>query len=72
MLEAINFGTVQRLTGTELEPFRHRHMELSVESDCILWGYRTINPTKLREKVLLALHESHLGIVKTKSLARSY
>lgn len=72
VLEAINFGTVLRLTGTEFEPFRHRHMELSVESDCILWGYRTVIPTKLREKILQILHQSHLGIVKTKSLARSY
>ncbi|XP_055307990.1 uncharacterized protein K02A2.6-like [Sitodiplosis mosellana] len=72
LLEAINFGTVQRLTGTEFEPFRHRHLELSVEADCILWGYRTVIPTKLREKVLQVLHQSHLGIVKTKSLARSY
>ena len=47
-------------------------MELSVESDCILWGYRTVIPIKLREKILQILHQSHLGIVKTKSLARSY
>ena len=43
-----------------------------MDHDCLLWGYRIIIPTKLRETVLQILHESHLGIVKTKALARSF
>lgn len=53
-------------------PFHSRSDELTVESGCILWGYRTIVPTKLRKQILLDLHRSHMGIVKTKALARSY
>lgn len=37
-----------------------------------MWGYRTVIPQKLRQSVLESLHLSHLGIVKTKGLARSY
>ncbi|XP_026540268.1 uncharacterized protein K02A2.6-like [Notechis scutatus] len=39
---------------------------------CILWGDRVVIPERLQEKVLCMLHEGHPGIVKMKSLARSY
>lgn len=45
---------------------------MTLESGCILWGYRTVVPSKLRQTVLQDLHISHMGIFKTKSLARSY
>lgn len=45
---------------------------MSVEYDCILWGYRTVVPRKFKKSVLAELHRSHMGIVKTKGLARSY
>lgn len=65
-------GTVSHLKGNEFHAFRTKSLELTVESGCILWGYRTVIPTKLQSSVLQELHKSHLGIVKTKSLARSY
>lgn len=37
-----------------------------------MWGTRVVVPPKLRSRVLDALHEGHLGVVKMKSLARSY
>lgn len=42
------------------------------ETACVIWGYRTVIPCKLRNSILLEMHESHLGIFKTKELARSY
>uniref|UniRef100_A0A8C4NCS6 Gypsy retrotransposon integrase-like protein 1 n=1 Tax=Eptatretus burgeri TaxID=7764 RepID=A0A8C4NCS6_EPTBU len=36
-----------------------------------MWGMRTVTPPKFRRHCLDELHASHLGIVKTKSLARS-
>lgn len=72
LFDAIQSGNVQNLHGSSYKPFHSRSSELSVEHGCILWGYRTIIPSKFREQVLLDLHRSHLGIVKTKSLARSY
>lgn len=37
-----------------------------------MWGTHVIVPPKLRSRVLESLHEGHLGVVKMKSLARSY
>ena len=54
------------------QPFKSRAIELTVEYNCVLWGYRVVIPQKLRELILKHLHSSHLGIVKTKSLAISY
>ena len=54
------------------QPFKNKWDELSVEQGCILWGYRTIIPTKMHALVLLDLHRSHLGLAKTKALATSY
>lgn len=70
--DAIHNGTVKQLTGKEFEPYKSKAIELSVEYECVLWGYRTIIPSKLRSNVLIDLHKSHLRIVKTKQLARSY
>ena len=39
---------------------------------CILWGSRVVSPEPGREKLLNLLHEGHPGIVRMKSLARSY
>lgn len=72
LLNAIQEGTVKNLKGDDFKPYFSRSEELSVESGCILWGYRTIIPTKQRKVILQDLHRSHFGIVKTKALARSY
>lgn len=37
-----------------------------------MWGYRVIIPQKFRKSILDELHSAHMGIVKMKSLARSY
>ena len=39
---------------------------------CILWGNRVVIPKAGREKVIEALHETHPGIIKMKSLACNY
>lgn len=72
LCEAVLQGTVHKLRQEDFSPYRTKDIELSVEYDCILWGYRVVIPSKLRTTILQQLHESHLGIVKTKSLARSY
>lgn len=70
--EAIQVGKIGLLKGDEFIPFVSREKELSVEYECILWGFRVVIPQKLRNKILAQLHYSHFGIVKTKALARSY
>ena len=56
----------------EYRPYFNRKNELTVAQGCVMWGNRVIIPEKLREKILEELHGSHLGMVKMKSLARSY
>ena len=55
-----------------LRAFKVGKLELTIESGCVMWGYRVIVPVTLREKVLNELHDAHMGIVKMKALARSY
>ena len=56
----------------ELEPYYSRRNELSLHQGCLIWGLRVVIPPKLRSGVLRELHSSHLGMVKMKTLARSY
>jgi hypothetical protein len=56
----------------QLQPYVNRRKEIYVELGCLMWGHRVIIPEKCQNGVLKELHETHLGIVKMKSLARSY
>ena len=56
----------------QFKPYLYRKNELSVESDCLIWGNRVIIPFHLRNKVLTELLENHPGIVRMKALACSY
>ncbi|XP_059048702.1 uncharacterized protein K02A2.6-like [Achroia grisella] len=55
-----------------IQPFFNRKTELYEELGCIMWGHRVVVPECCRSVVLAELHEPHMGIVKTKALARSY
>lgn len=46
--------------------------ELTIEQTVLMRGHRVIIPKILQNKVLAMLHQNHMGIVKTKKLARSY
>lgn len=70
--EAVLNGTLGNLQENKFAPYTNKINELHVEYDVLLWGHRVIVPEKLRYKLLQQLHISHLGIVKTKGLARSY
>lgn len=58
--------------NSQFQPFLTRKHELSCENECLMWGSRVVIPNKLRTQVLDMLHESHPGICRMKSLARSY
>ncbi|XP_061727150.1 uncharacterized protein K02A2.6-like isoform X1 [Cydia pomonella] len=55
-----------------LRPYHNRKGELYEELGCVMWGHRVVIPQSCRKKVLALLHESHMGIVKTKAFTRSY
>jgi len=55
-----------------MKPYYSRRNELTNHRGCLMWGIKVIIPVKLRERVLSLLHVSHPGIVRMKSLAKSY
>ncbi|XP_051782565.1 uncharacterized protein K02A2.6-like [Erpetoichthys calabaricus] len=56
----------------EMAPYLLHWHDLTIQLGCLLWGVRVIVPAKLRPRVLKELHIAHPGIVRMKSLARSY
>lgn len=59
------------LSALRDNPYRRFVDELSLESGTVMRGHRVVVPLILRKKILEQLHKSHLGIVKSKSVARS-
>jgi len=59
-------------TPAHLHEFQSRSHELSIHGYCIMWGIRVVIPKKHQRRVLDELHQGHIGVVKMKSLARSY
>jgi len=55
-----------------LQPYFCRRQELSTNQGCVIWGTRVVIPQALRPQILSELHAGHLGIVRMKTLARSY
>lgn len=54
------------------DPYHNRRTELSLHNGCMLWGNHVLIPSQGRAKSLEELHEGHPGVVRMKSLARSY
>ena len=59
-------------TEPELQAYRSRATEFSVQDECLLLGSCVVVPEKGREAVMSLLHEGHPGITRMKRLARGY
>ncbi|XP_062604119.1 uncharacterized protein K02A2.6-like [Saccostrea cucullata] len=55
-----------------LSETERRRNELTLEKGLLLWGMRVVIPDKFRGRLLLELHDEHLGTSRTKALARGY
>lgn len=53
-------------------PYFNRKLDLEVSDSCLFFGERAVIPTSMQHNILMELHSGHDGIVRTKSLARSY
>ena len=62
--------TPVRLWVPELHAYKGSVGEYSIDQGCIFRGERMVIPSSLRRGILKILHRGHLGIVKTKSIAR--
>uniref|UniRef100_A0A8C4NG03 Gypsy retrotransposon integrase-like protein 1 n=1 Tax=Eptatretus burgeri TaxID=7764 RepID=A0A8C4NG03_EPTBU len=60
------------LDSEEYKPYLCCRDELSVQSECLLWGRRVIMPKQGREKLVSELHSTHPGSVTMKAIARSH
>lgn len=65
-------GWPNKVEDDNIKPYFNKRTELTCEEHCVMWGYRVLVPHKIRSMLLDELHSSHLGIVKMKSLARTY
>ncbi|UYV70463.1 K02A2.6-like, partial [Cordylochernes scorpioides] len=63
-------GWPERRVDDKFKDFVSKSSEISVHKDCLLWGSRVIIPERLRKDILNLLHDTHIGIVGTKALAR--
>lgn len=72
ILNYLRDGWSDRCEIVNLQPYFNRKAELYEELGCVMWGHRVVIPERCRNKVLTIIHEPHMGIVKSKALARSY
>ena len=56
----------------EFLPYQRVFDQLNIDKGCVLKANRVTIPSTLRREVLSMLHNEHMGISKTKSLARYY
>lgn len=68
----VKFGWPKHVSEVDLEPYFSKRSELSVDKGCILYGCRVVLPYCLIDRVISELHEDHSGVVRMKSVARSY
>ena len=62
----------RRSPNDQTEPYYLCKDELSIQDGCLLRGSRVTVPPAGRQAVLELLHESHPGVSRMRSLARSY
>ena len=72
VLQFVLQGWPSEVEEEAVKPYFIRREELSVHAGCLLRGAWVIVQPQGREEVLNILHDTHPGIVKMKSLARSY
>lgn len=68
----VMFGWPHTSVIEEEKAYFNRKDNLHLEHGCLIWGYRIIIPTTLREVILKEIHGGHPGVVKMKQIARNY
>lgn len=70
VLKCVMEGWPKKNGDKEIWSFFQKKDEISTERGCLLWGSRVIIPRILQEAALRHLHAAHMGVVRTKRLAR--
>lgn len=71
VMQYLRHGWPNKLDDYNLKPYYSKREEFTIEANCLLRGNRVVIPYNLREQILELLHDQHVGIVRTKMLARS-
>lgn len=72
ILKYLRSAWPNKINDNTLRIFQSRSEALSEQNGCILYCDRIVIPLKLQNQILTQLHSGHPGIVRMKSLARSY
>ena len=72
--KAFHYTTIgwPKRVENDLKPYQNHRDELCIEGGCLMLGVCVAVLLKLQRKVLEELYQDHPGIVRIKSLARSY
>ncbi len=71
VLNFVHRGWPDKCPSEELRQYYLRKEELTIEDSILLWGLRVVVPQTLRFTMLNLLHDTHIGVVRMKGLARS-
>ena len=71
VLNFVQHGWPEKCPAEELRPYYLRSEKLTSENNILLWGLRVVVPKSLRIDMLKLLHDTHIGVVRMKGLARS-
>lgn len=71
VVKYMTVGWPRRINCQAILPYFLCKSDLQFENGCLFRGHRIVIPLNLRDKMLAELHDSHLGIIKSKSNARS-
>ena len=70
ILDWTRHGWPAKDPGGNVSPYFKLKDAISCVRDCLLWGNRVIIPAALHGRALRHVHAAHMGIVRTKALAR--
>lgn len=71
VIKYVKNGWPRKITCKNILPYFRCKSEIDVEDGCVMRGHRIVIPAVFRNRMIQELHKGHLGVVKTKSLARS-
>ena len=71
VLQFVQHGWPSGSISEQFKPYWQKHLELSCQDGCLLWGNRVVIPAVGQAQVLEELHSAHPGATRMKRIART-
>ncbi|XP_048481336.1 uncharacterized protein K02A2.6-like [Plutella xylostella] len=71
VIKYLLIGWPKKVKCKNILPYFNCKNDLEIDNGCLMRGHRIIIPQVYRTRMIHELHKGHLGVVKTKSLART-